>query len=210
MRYDAVPRTFPTHAPSNPHLPNHCTYDPSPPALRSLHPRFFSVRLYLPIDSTCDPEPIPRRLPPPHLPQPTYCLPTGHNAMSLITPPQPPSARTAARLAALSDDHKENLKATSARSRFYDHQARGTIARRKLARSNYFQYCQTIYEIEEEEMMYSSDTLIGYVCGFLECMAMVSEGVLSDKVKASHIQIPHQVEANTSQASSLWQRKNAL
>lgn len=82
----------------------------------------------------------------------------------------------AARLAALSDDQKENLKATSARSRFCDHQSPGTIARRKQARSNYSQYCQTIYEINDEETMYRSETLIGYVCGFLECMAMVSEG----------------------------------
>lgn len=116
----------------------------------------------------------------------------------------------AARLAALSDDQKENLKATSARSRFCDHQSPGTIARRKQARSNYSQYCQTIYEINDEETMYRSETLIGYVCGFLECTAMVSEGRLSDKVEASHIQIPHQIEANTSQARSLWQLKSAL
>ncbi|KAI4657307.1 uncharacterized protein J4E79_007379 [Alternaria viburni] len=67
----------------------------------------------------------------------------------------------AARLAALSDEQKENLKATSARSRFCDHQSPGTIARRKQARSNYCQYCQTIYEIDDEKTMYRSETLIG-------------------------------------------------
>jgi len=38
--------------------------------------------------------------------------------------------------------------------------------------------------------MYARETLIDYVCGFLECMATVSEGALSEKIKACIIYIP--------------------
>lgn len=92
-------------------------------------------------------------------------------------------------MAALSSECKEKLKATSKRSQFYDKSAPSTIAKRKQARSNYFEYCKTIYEIEDENTMYSRETLIDFVCGFVECMATASEGVLSDKPKAFHIQI---------------------
>ncbi|KAI4943953.1 hypothetical protein J4E91_009100 [Alternaria rosae] len=91
----------------------------------------------------------------------------------------------AARMAALSSECKEKLKATSKRSQFYDKSAPSTIAKR----NNYFEYCKTIYEIEDENTMYSRETLIDFVCGFVECMATASEGVLSDKPKAFHIQI---------------------
>ncbi|KAI4930244.1 hypothetical protein J4E85_004869 [Alternaria conjuncta] len=93
-------------------------------------------------------------------------------------------------MAALSNAQKEKLKVSSKRSRFYDSSAPGTIAQRAQARSNFQEYCKSVYGIEKEPEMYSRETLIDHVCGFLECMATVSEGVLHDKVKASFIQIP--------------------
>jgi len=92
-------------------------------------------------------------------------------------------------MAALSNAQKEKLKVGSKRSRFYDSSAPGTIAQRAQARSNFQEYCKSVYGIEKEPKMYSRETLIDHVCGFLECMATVSEGVLHDKVKASFIQI---------------------
>ncbi|KAI4632839.1 hypothetical protein J4E80_000197 [Alternaria sp. BMP 0032] len=92
-------------------------------------------------------------------------------------------------MAALSNAQKEKLKVGSKRSRFYDSSAPGTIAQRAQARSNFQEYCKSVYGIEKEPKMYSRETLIDHVCGFLECMAAVSEGVLHDKVKASFIQI---------------------
>lgn len=91
-------------------------------------------------------------------------------------------------MAALSSECKEKLKATSKPSQSYDKSAPSTIAERKQARGNYFEYYKTIYEIEDENAMYSRETLIDFVCGFVECIATTSEGVLSDKPKAFHIQ----------------------
>ena len=96
----------------------------------------------------------------------------------------------ATQMAALSDAQNEKLKVTSKRSRFYDSSAPSTIAQREQTRSNFFEYCKSDYGIEDEPEMYSRKTLIDHACGFLECMATVSEGVLHDKVKASFIQIP--------------------
>lgn len=96
----------------------------------------------------------------------------------------------ASRLTTMSNERKEGLRITAKRSRFYDKSAPSTIDHRKHARSNFFEYCKTVYDIDDEPTMYARETLIDYVCGFLECMATVSEGALSEKVKACDIHIP--------------------
>jgi hypothetical protein len=53
------------------------------------------------------------------------------------------------RLASLSSEDKEKLRITAKRSQFYDKSAPTTIAHRDQARTNFFEYCKTVHDVDD-------------------------------------------------------------
>lgn len=98
----------------------------------------------------------------------------------------PVSKKTNAKFAALAKNTEllTHLQTPANESKFYDHSAPSTVARRARVRANYEKFCEIVFGETKVEDMYHVDTIVDHTCRFIEGWASMSEGKLEEKIKA--------------------------
>lgn len=78
----------------------------------------------------------------------------------------------------------QKLQKPAEESRYYDKAAPSTVARRQRARSNFEEFCKIAYGKTEQDDIFNIETITDYTCRFIEGMASMAAGKLSEKPKA--------------------------